>query len=114
MESFNILQGEKIKLETQLDQLKKENEELKQFLSKEPLALQALQTGYADYKKRSQVFFEMINQYKQTLEEIREIADDLILCADDISCRCCDSGATYAEKILIKIDEVIDEQNSTI
>ena len=31
MESFNILQGEKIKLETQLDQLKKENEELKNF-----------------------------------------------------------------------------------
>ena len=48
--------------------------ELKQFLSKEPLAIQALQSGYADYKKRSEVFFEMIKQYKQALREIEEIA----------------------------------------
>lgn len=59
----------------QLDQLKSEYEELRQFLAKEPLALQALQSGYADYKKRSEVFFEMINQYKQTLTEIKEIAE---------------------------------------
>lgn len=72
-----------------IDQLKAENDELRQFLAKEPLALQALQSGYADYKKRSEVFFEMINQYKQTLTEIKEIAEkrnylDYNECLDDI------------------------------
>ncbi len=93
-------------LQKQLDQLKKENEELKQFLSKEPLALQALQTGYADYKKRSEVFFEMINQYKQTLEEIREIAQ--LACEKSVCdrkhCDYCSDG-----QIIQKIKEVCDE-----
>ena len=53
--------------------MKKENKTLEQFLSKEPLALQALQKGYASYKKSTDVFFEMVKEYKQTLQEIREI-----------------------------------------
>lgn len=75
---IETLQGYTVKdieyMEQQLDQLKEENEELKQFLSKEPLAIQALQSAYSDYKKRSEVFFEMIGEYKQTLAEIKEIA----------------------------------------
>ena len=83
----------------EIDQLKKENEELKQFLSKEPLALQ---TGYADYKKRSEVFFEMINQYKQTLEEIREL---LLRTGTDSQEHCVNTKSV----ILQKINEVIDD-----
>ena len=106
---IETLQGYTVKdieyMEQQLDQLKKENEELKQFLSEEPLALQALQTGYADYKKRSEVFFEMINQYKQTLEEIREIAKEIFKTKDWV---CGAYAANGAKQILQKINEVID------
>ena len=48
---------------------------MKQFLSKEPLAIQALQSGYADYKKRSEVFFEMVKDYKQALREIKNLTE---------------------------------------
>lgn len=74
-----ILDGEDITVQiTQqqfedYNQLKKENDTLRQFLSKEPLALQALQSGYASYKKSSDVFYEMVKQYKQTIAEIKEI-----------------------------------------
>jgi len=61
------------RLEKENEELKKENKTLEQFLSKEPLALQALQKGYASYKKSTDVFFEMVKEYKQTLQEIREI-----------------------------------------
>ena len=64
-------------LQQQLDKLKAENDTLRQFLSKEPLALQALQSGYASYKKSSDVFYEMVKQLKQTLAEIKEIAYEL-------------------------------------
>lgn len=57
------------------ERLKEENKTLEQFLSKEPLALQALQKGYASYKKSTDVFYEMIKKYKQTLQEIKEIAE---------------------------------------
>ena len=63
------------KLKEQLQAKEQECEELKQFLSKEPLAIQALQSAYSDYKKSSEVFFEMIGEYKQTLTEIKEIAE---------------------------------------
>ena len=62
-------------LQQQLDQLKAENDTLRQFLSKEPLALQALQSGDASYKKSSDVLYEMVKQYKQALTEIKEIAE---------------------------------------
>ena len=62
-------------LQQQLDQLKAENDTLRQFLSKEPLALQALQSGYTSYKKSSDVLYEMVKQYKQALTEIKEIAE---------------------------------------
>ena len=55
-------------------ELKAENDTLRQFLSKEPLALQALQSAYSSYKKSVDVFYEMVKQYKQTLTEIKEIA----------------------------------------
>lgn len=58
------------------NQLKEDNDTLRQFLSKEPLALQALQSGYASYKKSSDVFYEMVKQYKQTLAEIKDIAEN--------------------------------------
>lgn len=57
----------------ELEQLKAENEELRQFLSKEPLALQALQSAYASYKKSSEVWADIATDYKQTLTEIKEI-----------------------------------------
>ena len=56
-------------------ELKAENDTLRQFLSKEPLALQALQSAYSSYKKSADVFYEMVKQYKQTLTEIKEIAE---------------------------------------
>ena len=49
------------------------------------------------------------NKLKQTLEEIREIAKKTISLADEICCHECDSGAIDAEKIIEKINEVIDE-----
>ena len=54
-------------------ELKAENDTLRQFLSKEPLALQALQSAYSSYKKSTDVFYEMVKQYKQTLAHIKEI-----------------------------------------
>lgn len=86
----------------QLDQLKTENDTLRQFLSKEPLALQALQSGYASYKKSSDVFYEMVKQYKQTLTEIKEIAENVqsfvdITLEDDVY--------TEMDKILQKISD---------
>ena len=99
-------------------ELKAENEELRQLLSKEPLALQSLQSGYADYKKRSEVFFEMINHYKQALTEIKEIAEHCI--KQDICTTCDNSDKCHIEDeeiptydvcklILQKISEVLDE-----
>ena len=87
--SFSNIELEIKELKQQLDQLKAENDTLRQFLSKEPLALQALQSGYASYKKSSDVFYEMVKQYKQTLTEIKEIAEkrnylDYSECLDDI------------------------------
>lgn len=55
--------------------------------------------------------FEEIIELKQTLEEIREIAENTISSADEICCHECDGGAINAEKILQKINEVIDEHN---
>ena len=54
-------------------ELKAENDTLRQILSKEPLALQALQSAYSSYKKSTDVFYEMVKQYKQTLAHIKEI-----------------------------------------
>lgn len=54
-------------------ELKAENDTLRQFLSKEPLALQALQSAYSSYKKSADVFYEMVKQYKQTLAHVKEI-----------------------------------------
>ena len=53
-------------------ELKAENDTLRQFLSKEPLALQALQSAYSSYKKSADVFYEMVKQYKKTLTEIKD------------------------------------------
>lgn len=58
-----------------LDQLEKENKELRQLLSKEPLALQALQHAYSSYKKSTDEFYKMAKDYKQALTEIKEIAE---------------------------------------
>ena len=54
-------------------ELKAENDTLRKFLSKEPLALQELQSAYSSYKKSTDVFYEMVKQYKQTLAHIKEI-----------------------------------------
>lgn len=89
----------------EIDQLKAENEELKQFLSKEPLAIQALQSAYSDYKKRSEVFFEMIGEYKQTLAEIKEIAE--LKQKQSVFV-----GEAVFEQILNKINEVEDVENN--
>lgn len=68
-----VLQADHIKrLEEEIKQLKEENETLRQFLSKEPLALQALQSAYSDYKKRSEVFSEMIKELKEEIEQLTE------------------------------------------
>lgn len=62
-------------LKAENDRLKEENKTLEQFLSKEPLALQALQKGYASYKESTDVFYQMVKTYKQTLQEIKAIAE---------------------------------------
>ena len=68
-----VLQADHIKrLEEEIKQLKEENETLRRFLSKDPLALQALQSGYADYKKRSEVFSEIIKELKEEIKQITE------------------------------------------
>lgn len=71
--------GKIAELETENERLKEENKTLEQFLSKEPLALQALQKGYASYKKSTDVFYEMVKTYKQTLQEIKGIAERQLL-----------------------------------
>jgi DNA mismatch repair ATPase MutS len=75
LKSFLVGEAIQNEYEQQLDQLKAENEELRQFLSKEPLALQALQSAYASYKKSSEVWADIAKDYKQTLAEIKEIAE---------------------------------------
>ena len=90
------------KLQEQLDQLKADNDTLRQFLSKEPLALQALQSGYASYKKSSDVFYEMVKQYKQILTEIKEIAENV---QSFVDIRLEDDVYTEMDKILQKISE---------
>lgn len=91
----------------ELDQLKAENDELKQFLSKEPLAIQALQQAYSDYKKRSDIFYEDNIKLKQALTEIKEITEfsdrPYIHCGEYNDC--CEIIA----EILSKISEVLDE-----
>lgn len=107
------------KLCGQLDQLKAENEDLKQFLSEEPLAIQALQSAYSDYKKRSEVFFEMIGENKQTLTEIKEITEHCMkqdictICDYSDKCHIEDEGIpTYdvCKLILQKINEVENDR----
>ena len=70
-----ILQMSENEAKEIIAELKAENDTLRQFLSKEPLALQALQSAYSSYKKSADVFYEMVKQYKQTLTEIKEIAE---------------------------------------
>ena len=102
LETFKGINGSVDKIITDYAEAKEQEcEELKQFLSKEPLAIQALQSGYADYKKRSEVFFEMIKQYKQALREIEEIAKNCYDPADK------ENDAFWT--ILQKISEVLDE-----
>lgn len=68
-----VLQADHIKrLEEEIKQLKEENETLRQFLSNEPLALQALQSSYADYKKRSEVFSEVIKELKEEIKQLKQ------------------------------------------
>ena len=90
------------KLETTLNQLKAENDELRQFLSKEPLAIQALQKSYESYQKSTEVFSDWVKDYKQLITEIKEIAEKIANYYD---------GDEYelmrkdAEQILQKISE---------
>lgn len=91
----------------QLNQLKAENDTLRQFLSKEPLALRALQSGYASYKKSSDVFYEMVKQYKQTFTEIKEIAENV---QSFVDIHLEDDVYTEMDKILQKISEVKDDR----
>ena len=98
------LKDKNYNLQRQLYQLKEENDTLRQFLSKEPLALQALQSGYASHKKSSDVLYEMVKQYKQTLSEIKEIAE---------TCSFTDSSELLLKRIkqiLRKISEVENEE----
>ena len=62
----------------------------------EPLALQALQSAYSSYKKSTDVFYEMVKQYKQTLIEIKEIVKQGVKIHDDI---------IVSKQILQKISE---------
>ena len=95
------------KLQEQLDQLKAENDTLRQFLSKEPLALQALQSAYSSYKKSTDVFYEMVKQYKQTLTEIKEICNSVENIENINSLYDAKLSGMYlqANKILQKINE---------
>ena len=94
-----------------LDQLEEENKELRQLLSKEPLALQALQCAYSSYKESTDEFYKMAKDYKQALTEIKEIAE---ACQTPSTCKdyckffdkCVDGGLPL---ILQKINEVLDD-----
>lgn len=66
------LAKENAELKAENERLKEDIKTLEQFLSKEPLALQALQKGYASYKESTDVFYEMVKNYKQTLQEIKK------------------------------------------
>ena len=82
-----ILQADHIKrLEEEIKKLKEENETLRQFLSKEPLALQALQNGYADYKKRSEVFSEMIKELKEEIKQLKQSKSSSYDDLDSLGC----------------------------
>ncbi len=63
----------------ELDQLKAENDELRQFLSKEPLAIQALQKSYESYQKSTKVFSDWVKDYKQLITEIKELLKDICI-----------------------------------
>jgi predicted RNase H-like nuclease (RuvC/YqgF family) len=91
----------------EVDQLKVENEELKQFLSKEPLAIQALQKSYESYQKSTKVFSDWVKDYKQLLTEIKEIAENREIfcenCGGGVESFTCDDCGYV--KILQKISE---------
>lgn len=91
-------------LKAENDKLKEENKTLEQFLSKEPLALQALQKGYASYKKSTDVFYEMVKEYKQTLQEIKKICK--MDCGDCQYNQDCDCNFEECEEA--KIDDILD------
>ena len=107
-EQLTILDDEDVVVEITVEQfeeykkLKAENDTLKQLLSKEPLALQALQSAYSSYKKSTDVFYEMVKGYKQTLTEIKEIVEQGVKVHDDI---------IVSKQILQKISEVIHNDN---
>ena len=82
-----ILQADHIKrLEEEIKQLKEENETLRQFLSNEPLALQALQSSYADYKKRSEVFSEVIKELKEEIKQLKQSKSSSYDDLDSLGC----------------------------
>jgi hypothetical protein len=60
---------------TAWEELKAENEVLKQALNKEPLAQKALVTAYNGYKKQVLELYKVLDSYKQTLQEIKAIAE---------------------------------------
>ena len=103
-----------IEMSEQLDQLKADNDTLRQFLSKEPLALQALQSAYSSYKKSADVFYEMVKQYKQTLTDIKEIAEEEIECKtyeiendcfNKTRCKALNEHIDFTKQILQKISQ---------
>lgn len=74
------LQADHIKrLEEEIKQLKEENETLRQFLSKEPLALQELQN-------RSEVFSEMIKELKEEVEQLKQSKSSSCGDLDSLGC----------------------------
>lgn len=86
IESFNILQDEKIKLETKLDQLQKENNTLFKAIEEVNKINKRLETENEELKEQLTILddedlvaeitvkqFEEYKKLKQTLEEIREI-----------------------------------------
>lgn len=93
-------------LKAENERLKEENKTLEQFLSKEPLALQALQKGYASYKESTDVFYQMVKKYRQTLQEIKKIAEkeyNKKLVEKD--CFDCDASLSLIINLITKAEE---------
>lgn len=97
----------------QLKAKEQECEELRQFLSKEPLAIQALQKSYESYQKSTKVFSDWVKDYKQLITEIKEIAEKCCImqaildCENYDDCTQCGriSDGEGIQQILQKISE---------
>ena len=105
IESFNILQGEKIKLEQECEELKEINSTLLEYRRHAVTCQECYEDGLEDGKTSN----KELRKLKQTLAEIKNLVEKEF-CRHPECCEfCAISNDCLNQKIIVKINEVENE-----